>query len=150
MVSVGANGSEPYPREREIILPACHRPHADSNADPEFVASLLHLHSASVGIELAHQAVSVLFCGCRNMGDKGLDQVPTGSFESFRTAEIRGVRLNEGRIEVVLADQEAQSVPHPRLTIVRAIFGIRLCSLLMIPRRTGGTGKRSQLFNRAE
>jgi hypothetical protein len=52
------------------------------------------------------------------MGDKGLDQIPTGSFKSFRTAEIRGVRFNKSRIEVVLPDEETQSVPQPRLTVV--------------------------------
>src|ERR1700730_5933655 len=84
------------------------------------------------------------------MGDKGLDQVPTGSFESFRTAEIRGVRFNKSWIEVVLADHEAQPVPQPRLTVVRTILGIRLCSLLRILLRTGGTGNKLQIFYRAK
>ena len=38
------------------------------------------------------------------MGDKGFDQISTGSLESFRTTEICGVRFNKSRIEVVLAD----------------------------------------------
>src|SRR2546426_11897914 len=104
MASADAIGSEPYLRGQGTILRACLRLHADSNAGRKFVASLLHLHRLSVGIKLAHQAVSVLFCGCRNMGDKGFDQVPTGSFESFRTAEIRGIRFNKSWIEVVLPD----------------------------------------------
>ncbi len=56
------------------------------------------------------------------MGDKGLDQVSAGSFESFRTAEVRGVRLNKSRIEVVLPDKEAESVSQLWLTVVRTIL----------------------------
>ena len=70
------------------------------------------------------------------MANKELDQVPARSFQSFRTAEIRGVRLNKSRIEVVLADQEAESVPQPGMTVVRAILWLRLRSLLVVP---GGT-----------
>jgi hypothetical protein len=56
------------------------------------------------------------------VGDKGLDQVPTGSAESFRAAEIRGVRLNKSRIEVVLTDQKAESIPQPWLSVVGSIL----------------------------
>jgi hypothetical protein len=84
------------------------------------------------------------------MGDKGLDKVPTGSAESFRATEIRGVRLNKGRIEVVLTDQKAESIPQPRLTIIRSILRMWLHGLLLVPGGTRRAGKRSQFFYRAE
>jgi len=37
------------------------------------------------------------------MSDKGLDQIPAGSAQSFRTAKISGIRFNKGWIKVVLA-----------------------------------------------
>ena len=47
------------------------------------------------------------------MGDEGFDQIAAGVFDSFGTAEMGGVCLNEGRIEVVLADQQAKLVAEP-------------------------------------
>jgi hypothetical protein len=117
MAFADAIGSERDPREQETILQSCFRLHVRSNEDLGFVASLLRLHKLRVRIELAHETVSVFFCGCGNVGNKGLDEVPAGSTQSFRTAEIRGVRFNKSWIEVVLADQEAEAVPQTCVTI---------------------------------
>ena len=51
------------------------------------------------------------------MGDKGLDQFTAGAAEGFRAAEVCGVRFDEIRIEVVLADQEAELIAEPGLAV---------------------------------
>jgi hypothetical protein len=101
---------------------------------------LLHLHGLRVRIELAHEAVSVLLGRRRYVSDKGLDEVSAGAAQRFRPAEVCGICLNKRRIEVVLADQKAKSVPQPRLTVVCAIMGLRLLRLLIAPGRTRGIG----------
>jgi hypothetical protein len=49
----------------------------------ERVFSWLCLHGLSVGVQLAHQGVSVLFCGRSETGNEELDQFPV-----FRATEI--------------------------------------------------------------
>jgi hypothetical protein len=84
------------------------------------------------------------------MGDKRLNQVPTGAFESLRATEICGVLLNKGWIELVLPDKETQSVPQPRLTVVGAIRRVGLHRWFVVPCRTRKPGKRSQFLDRTE
>ena len=57
---VGASGRKPIPLGRETTLRAG-SPLAESNADPESVASLLHLRHWGIGVELADQAIPVFF-----------------------------------------------------------------------------------------
>ena len=45
------------------------------------------------------------------MRNKGLDQISIRFFQGGRAAEIGGVRLNESRIEIVLADQQTELIP---------------------------------------
>src|SRR5258708_234327 len=104
MVSADAIGSEPYPREREVILQACFRLHVGSNEDRGYVASLLYLHGLRKGIEFADQAIPVFLRGCCQMRDKGLNQLPTSFFKGGCAAKIGRVRLDQRGIEVVLAD----------------------------------------------
>ena len=56
------------------------------------------LHRLSVGIQLADQGISVLFCSRAEMGDEGLDQFTAGATQSFGAAEVGRVRLHEIRI----------------------------------------------------
>ena len=42
-----------------------------------------------------------------------LDQIAARVLDGFGAAEMGGIFLNEGRIEVVLADQEAELIPEP-------------------------------------
>ena len=81
------------------------------NEDREYVVSWPCLHRLRVGIQLADQGISVLFCSRSQMGDEGLDQFTAGATESFGTAEVCGIGLHEIRIEVVLADQKAELIP---------------------------------------
>src|SRR5258708_1733145 len=104
MVSADAIGSEPYPREQEIILQACFRLRVGSHKDQGYVASWFYLHGLSIGIEFAHQAIPVFLRGRCQMGDKGLNQLPTSFFKGGCAAEVGRVRLDQRGIEVVLAD----------------------------------------------
>lgn len=52
------------------------------------------------------------------MRDKGLNQLSAGLFEGWRAAEGCGVGFDQDGIEVVLADQKAQSVSQSRLAVV--------------------------------
>src|SRR5258708_18200811 len=99
-----AIGSEPYPREQEIILQACFGPRAESNAGPESAASWFHLHGLSIGIEFADQAISVCPCARREVRNKRLNRLASGVFEGRCAAEVGRVRLDQRGIEVVLAD----------------------------------------------
>ncbi len=63
------------------------------------------------------------------MRDEGLDQIAAGPAEGFRAAEVCGVSLNESRIEVVLADQQAELIPQPGLTIRRTVSGLLFSEL---------------------
>ena len=58
------------------------------------------------------------------MGDEGLDQFTTGAAEGFRAAEVRRVGLHEIRVEVVLADQQAELIAEPGLAIARTVGGM--------------------------
>jgi hypothetical protein len=55
------------------------------------------------------------------MRDEGFDQLAAGSAEGLRPAKVSGVRLDESRIEVMLADQQAELIPQARLTVARAV-----------------------------
>src|SRR5260370_3183471 len=100
MVSVDAIGSEPYPREQEIILQACFRPHVDSNEDPEFDVSWLYLHGPNVEIDFAEQAVAVFLRGNCEMRDERLDHLPLGLLERWRPADARRLRLAHPALEL--------------------------------------------------
>ena len=58
------------------------------------------------------------------MRDEGLDQFAARALEGLSAAEVGSVRFNEGRIEVVLADQQAESVAEPSGTGVRTVRAI--------------------------
>jgi hypothetical protein len=81
------------------------------------------------------------------MRDKGLNQIATGVFEDRSAAKVSGVRFDQYGIEVVLADEHTQSVSQSRLTVVRTIPVRLLDGILLLPGRTGGTGKPAQLLN---
>jgi hypothetical protein len=51
------------------------------------------------------------------MGDKGLDQISTGFAEFLGATEISGIALDQSRIELMLADQQAKPVTKTWLAI---------------------------------
>src|SRR6266566_988569 len=84
------------------------------------------------------------------MGNKGLNQLSVGFFERRSAAEVRGIGFYQVGIEVVLADEHAQPVSQPRLTVIRPVLMRWLYGLALFSRWSGRTGKPSQLLNRTE
>jgi hypothetical protein len=58
-----------------------------------------------VGIQFANETVSIFFRSGRKLSDERFDQVTAGIFKSGGAAEIRGIRLDERWIKIVLANQ---------------------------------------------
>jgi hypothetical protein len=71
----------------------------------------------NVRVEFAHEGFSIVLRRACELGDEGFDQIATGFFKSFRAAEIRGVRLHQRWIEIVLTDQQTELVTQSRLAI---------------------------------
>src|SRR6266571_6647013 len=84
------------------------------------------------------------------MGNKRLDQLSAGLFESWGAAEVRGVRFDQYGIEVVLADEHTQPVSQFGLTVIRPVLMRWLYGLSLFSRWIGRTGKPAQLLNRTE
>jgi hypothetical protein len=70
-------------------------------------------------IEFAKQACAIASGPFGEVGDEGLDQIPAGFAEFLGAAEISGIALYESRIELMLADQKAQSISQPGKAVVR-------------------------------
>ena len=84
------------------------------------------------------------------MRDEGFYQFAAGTLDGLSTAEMGGVFLNEDRIEVVLADQKAESVAKKRLAIS---VSVAACAGGLRPVRRARLGWRrrpTELLDRAE
>src|SRR6266481_4170417 len=77
-----------------------------ANAGRESDVSWLSLHRLRIGIESADQHVLIFLCACRQVRNKGLDQISACFFQRWRAAEISGICPNERGVEIVLADQQ--------------------------------------------
>ena len=84
------------------------------------------------------------------MGDEGLDQFAAGTLQSLRTAEIGGIGLDQCRIKVVLADQEAELVAETGLAITRTVSTVRTVRSTRRRARFRRFGKPTQFLDRAE
>ena len=58
------------------------------------------------------------------MRDEGFDQIAARVLDRFGSAEMCGISLNESRIEIVLADQQAELIPEPAGTTIRSVRAI--------------------------
>src|SRR5713226_8845135 len=106
MVFADATDTTLLPLEPETHHRSWYRNLGVANASRESGASLLSLRRLCVGIESANQHAPVFFCACGEVRDKGLDQISIRFFQGWRAAEIGGVSLNEGGVEIVLPDQQ--------------------------------------------
>src|SRR5208282_562981 len=109
-----------------------------------------YLLSRRVAVQFAEKPGAVFRGPFGQMSDEGLDQVPAGFADFLGSAEISGVSLDQGRIELVLADQQAESITQPRLAIAGTV-PIRMTGIdSLIPgwfwRRRG----KPEFFNRTE
>src|SRR5258708_3119217 len=84
------------------------------------------------------------------MGDKRLDQLSAGVFECQGATEVGGVRLDQGGIEVVLADEHTQPVSQLGLPVTRTIRVRRFYGLGLFPGRTRRVSQPAQLMERTE
>jgi hypothetical protein len=82
--------------------------------------------------------------------DEGLDLSSAGIAKDRGSAIISGIGLHEARIEAVLADQEAELVAKPRLTIRMAVVSTRGKSALTWLIRAWRTRRPSEFLNGAE
>ena len=55
------------------------------------------------------------------MRNEGLDQLTAGRAKSLGATEVRGIALDKHGIELMLANQEAQSVAKARLAVARPV-----------------------------
>jgi hypothetical protein len=64
----------------------------------------VHLLGGGKAVEFAKQPRSVTSGPFGEMGDEGLDQIPTGLAELLSAAEISGVAFNTDGVELILSD----------------------------------------------
>ena len=82
--------------------------------------------------------------------DEGFDHVPAGISDRGGSAVISGVGFDEVRIELVLADQEAEAVAEAGLAAVVAVISVRnRLALIGRPGIVGSWGQ-AEFFHRAE
>jgi hypothetical protein len=102
-----------------------------------------------VAIEVAEQASSVLGGPLGQVADEIGNQLATGLAESSGATEVCGIALDQGGVELMLADQLAEAIAQPGLPIVRgrAVPGRNSTSLLLFSFR-GPKG--SKFFDRTK
>ena len=84
------------------------------------------------------------------MRDEGLDPIAAGPAKGLGSAKVRGIRFDESRIEVKLADQNAQLIPQTGLTVVRTIWSVLFKFLRLIRRRLRRPGRPTEFLDRAQ
>jgi len=110
MVSERARNVKRLRPEPKTTLQEEFRNPADESEDRECVASLFKLRTLRVGIEFADERVPISFCGFREGGNERLDALAACLAKVLYAAEICGIGLDELRIQIVSADQEAELV----------------------------------------
>jgi len=103
----------------------------------------------SIRIEFADEPVSIVLGECRELSDKGFNQVTAGLFQGLCTAETNGVCFHERWIEVVLADQQAELVAETSLTVLVAAIPIRGRRVLIGSVSARSSRRPPKFFNRA-
>ena len=74
---------------------------------------------------MTEKAIAVGSCSLCQVIDEGFDRFAAGVSKDWRSAIVGGIGLHEGRIELVLADQQAEAIAKARLTVVVAIGSVR-------------------------
>jgi hypothetical protein len=85
----------------------------------------VHLRRRGIAIKLAEQSVAVPGGPIGQVSDEGLDLALGGVSEGGGSAIVRRIALDEAGIELVLADQQAESVAEARLTVLVAVVPVR-------------------------
>jgi hypothetical protein len=66
-----------------------------------------------IAVQLAEQGIAVTRGLTGEMGDEHLNLLPRGFAQSFRSAEVDGIRLHQLGIELVLANNLTESIANP-------------------------------------
>ena len=69
-----------------------------------------HLLSAEIAVELAEQGIAVFLSPVGQVGDEVFDLLASGLAQCLDAAEIGRVRLDQGGVELMLANQLAEAV----------------------------------------
>jgi hypothetical protein len=86
---------------------------------------LVDLPRFGVAIEVTEKTLTIFGGSFCEVIDEGLDRFATGVTEGWCTAVVSGKGLDEGGIELMLADQQAETITQTWLTVVMAIGSYR-------------------------
>src|SRR5208282_2844935 len=107
-------------------------------ANPGFGASCCTFFRAEIAVELAKQSIAILFGPVGQMRDEVLNLVAGGFAQGLHAAEIGGIGLDQGGIELVLTNQLAETVANRATAVVPVAIG-RLRQLFGLWTRSGLT-----------
>ena len=74
---------------------------------------------------MAEQTLAILGSSFCKVVDEGFDRFSAGVAEGWGSAVVGGIGLHEGGIELVLTDQQAETITQARLTVVVAVGSVR-------------------------
>ena len=101
---------------------------------------------AEITVELAEQGIAIAFSPVGKMRDKVLDLLTRGLAQTLHAAEVGRIGLDEGGVELMLANQLAESVANGAPAIVAVAIG-GLWEFSGVASRAGLSGKRSDLLD---
>src|SRR5579872_4928896 len=82
------------------------------------LAGLLHLGKT---IEFSDKTIPILDSTFGEVVDEGFDHIAAGRSQFFGSTELSGIAFHEIGVELVLADQQAETIAKPRLAIARTV-----------------------------
>ena len=105
---------------------------------------------SGVTVELTDKTLAIFGGALSQIIDKGFDLIPVGISKGGGATVVGGIGLHEACIQLVLANQQAETVPEAGLAVVVAIISV--CgSLALIDRsRCASSGSPAELLDRTE
>src|SRR5439155_26549194 len=100
-----------------------------------------------ITVQLAEQGIAVFLGPVTEMGNEVLDLLAGSLTQSFDSAKIRGITLHQIRVELMLADDLAETVAHLGSAIIPVS---RLRGLFRLRGEVSRFGKRSYFLHRAD
>ena len=105
---------------------------------------------SGIAVELADEPLAIFGGALSQIVDKGFDLISAGISQGGGTAAVSCVGLHEARVELVLADQQAEAVAEARLAVVVAITSVRGDFGLISQFGCLGSGRPAELLDRTE
>jgi hypothetical protein len=103
-----------------------------------------------IAIELADQSVAIFGGAFGQIVDEGFDLLSAGITQGGGSAVVGGIGLDEGSVEVVLADQQTEAVTEARLAVMMAVISVRGRLAMVGWTRSVGSGGPAKLLDRTE